>query len=50
MVRRDLAGVSLAEGHRLRAGGQRWTPLAEIEERISRRVSAGHQTPNLPRR
>jgi hypothetical protein len=49
-VRRDLAGVSLAEGHRLRSGGKRATPLAELEERIVRRVAEGHETPNLPRR
>jgi hypothetical protein len=38
MVRRDLAGVSLAKGHRLQAGGKRAMPLALMEERIARRI------------
>lgn len=50
MVQRNLAGVSLAEGHRVRAGGKRATPLADFEERIARRLAEGHETPNLPRR
>lgn len=39
MVRRDLAGVSLAKGNRLEAGGKQSLPLATFEDQIARRVA-----------
>lgn len=43
MIRRDLAGVSLARGAAVRAGDQRAVPLEVLEERIARRT--GHASP-----
>jgi hypothetical protein len=40
VVRRDLAGVSLARGHRLEAGGKRAEPLALFEARIARHLAS----------
>lgn len=40
MVRRDLSGLSLVKGNRLRAGGRHAEPLSVIEERIFRRVES----------
>lgn len=42
-LRRDLAGVALVDGHRLRPGVKRSEPLAAFLEKIARRAAAAEE-------